>query len=828
MTDSVATLSYTDVVMGSMADVLAPFVSRFFYDPHRLLKAITPTDDTLLQQVSTTILPPLLPEQRSAAKRRLADRIRDPLFLTFLRAILQRAFTTRPRLANGKWSAASFRQRYEASRSFFEPLPSWTPLSSSGVRVLGLSCCDIPVLMTIGDVGLTMHLYVVGSLLNQIIYRCPFFAWTLTYANIESSTPHRQQQRKQTKQLATQQTVGICLQSAGTNDVLQNPNEYTVTRYLQEGRLTPADVLSLTLQICFGLLSAQQQFGWMHRNLTADRVLVRSLEKSIAIEMDTFGQTWSMTIPRVVASMIGWTDATLRQHPHSAPSLDAMYVGPVRKAGFNASLDLYTWLSSVRQVCVGLRTKGSVVGEHAQAILTMIESIYAQFFEFTLSSPYWLEQSSQHLSIYSSRGYARTPYSFIVFCNDYRSSLRDAFDVRPFLLTVKTRELWNSENAGEGVGGLPVQFRDFVRDPATFENTFRKTYEGYSRVDSRDKDALQEEAKRLVNLLPKGILQDLVVRPLTNYDGVRLPNTWTMYNDNYLVAQGSRVEGTLQFWTGLCRLMDEVLFLRQFDYTNYLKTVQGHEKTFETLQDAYTRTDKCRTFEEMCNVLMTLRSWPLDRHLSQQVRSEVVLTVKEPKDIDLQSQSVLTLDSDIQQKKKRQATVSQNALLPPTQILVSQQARRKQQQQKAQQTRKAQQKTAAPAVVPPVQTTNAAAQYAVGGGGMPDTPATYAQAPVGAQGVYAQPPGAIGFAGQGGVSGQTIGNNSAAGYSQMAPNYYGEAPVGYAQEAYAPPTTVAYAPYSGPTDEFTNADNAYAAPFPVSSLQRTQQKRLNG
>jgi hypothetical protein len=634
------------------------FYQKYKYFPQRLWKEwLGPKQVQLERTITEDHVPPLLRQQRQQMNNKLQKDVMDDRFLFFIRLlfdkVLQSLFVEKNLSVSqsdmgtflSSFPKSIFRPRVNPHRSIFHPLP-WKLLSKNMVPISSVFA-NVPILlqgsMNSIQYGQLLQSYFVGSLLNRIRYRIPFFLYTYsvlevipgTKSLLQNQQNQNQQQQTFDKNVENNRNVKNVLLLLTENPVSfseDNQSFATLEEFLLQADITMQDFFHIFIQVLALLHHIQFYLGITIQNLSLDRILIRPTPSSFpsVFSFHMYGREFQLKKGNFLVQFRGWSDANFRDHANLLFSMNNTYLGSVegKRSSYSASKDLFDFLVQVRQKCIqvlspSMKRSNSTTWEyklHVETILKFIHILWAQFYDFPTDSLFWLEQLPKNLSVYESLACSKTPGLCLEYIFQHASLWKGDLGIHAFPLTVSIREtLLPTSLSSLNSTRLPHVFEDFVRHDfyPLFEKYYRPMgwFTSLSTIPSLDN--LEIEMNELFQMYTDQTISSFEFKSLLLRNGTVQTDTFTSFDKNYLRPSGpyfGKLKGTYAFVSRLVGWMENMYFLQSYRYEDFAKFQKRNQKVYTQLVKIFADPQQMLFFEQVLSYTETVRCW-IDKYI---------------------------------------------------------------------------------------------------------------------------------------------------------------------------------------------------------------------
>jgi len=676
------------------------FYQKYKYFPQRLWKEwLGPKQVQLERTITEDHVPPLLRQQRQQMNNKLQKDVMDDRFLFFIRLlfdkVLQSLFVEKNLSVSqsdmgtflSSFPKSIFRPRVNPHRSIFHPLP-WKLLSKNMVPISSVFA-NVPILlqgsMNSTQYGQLLQSYFVGSLLNRIRYRIPFFLYTYSVLEVIPGTKSLlQNQNQQNQQQTFDKNVLLLLTENPVSFSEDNQSFATLEEFLLQADMTMQDFFHIFIQVLAFLHHIQFYLGITIQNLSLDRILIRPTPSTFpsVFSFHMYGREFQLKKGNFLVQFRGWSDANFRDHTNLLFSMNNTYLGSVegKRSSYSASKDLFDFLVQVREKCIqvlspSMKRSNSTTWEyklHMETILKFIHILWAQFYDFPTDSLFWLEQLPKNLSVYESLACSKTPGLCLEYIFQHASLWKGDLGIHAFPLTVSIREtLLPTSLSSLNSTRLPHVFEDFVRHDfyPLFEKYYRPMgwFTSLSTIPSLDN--LEIEMNELFQMYTDQTLSSFEFKSLLLRNGTVQTDTFTSFDKNYLRPSGpyfGKLKGTYAFVSRLVGWMENMYFLQSYRYEDFAKFQKRNQKVYTQLVKIFADPQQMLFFEQVLSYTETIRCW-IDKYIiikkSQTIiRNPFVSAQQQQKQQKQQKQQQFQPSSYIQQ----QQYMNKPRFLPPS------------------------------------------------------------------------------------------------------------------------------------------------------------------
>ena len=689
------------------------FYQKYKYFPQRLWKEwLGPKQVQLERTITEDHVPPLLRQQRQQMNNKLQKDVMDDRFLFFIRLlfdkVLQSLFVEKNLTVSqsdmgtflSSFPKSIFRPRVNPHRSIFHPLP-WKLLSKNMVPIPSVFA-NVPILlqgsMNSTQYGQLLNSYFVGSLINRIRFRIPFFLYTYSILEVipgsksllqnqQNQNQSQQQQNQQNQQQPSNKNVKnvknvlLLLTENPVSFSEENPSFATLQEFLLQADITMQDFFHIFIQVLALLHHIQFYLGITIQNLSLDRILIRPTPSSFpsVFSFHMYGREFQLKKGNFLVQFRGWSDANFRDHANLLFSMNNTYLGSVegKRTSYSASKDLFDFLVQVRQKCIqvlspSMKHSNSTTWEyklHVETILKFIHILWSQFYDFPTDSLYWLEQLPKNLSVYESLACSKTPALCLEYLFQHASLWKGDLGIHAFPLSVSIREtLLPTFLSSSNSTRLPHVFEDFVRHDfyPLFEKYYRPMgwFASLSTIPSLDN--LEIEMNELFQLYTDQTLTSFEFKSLLLRNGTVQTDTFTSFDKNYLRPSGpffGKLKGTYAFVSRLVGWMENMYFLQSYRYEDFAKFQKRNQKVYSPLVKIFADPQQMLFFEQVLSYSEMVRCW-IDKYIiikkSQTILRNPFVSAQQ------QSQSQ-TPSSQLQQTiQQQQQYMNKPRFLPPS------------------------------------------------------------------------------------------------------------------------------------------------------------------
>jgi len=629
------------------SSIVDDFFRQYKYYPQRLWKEwLGPKQLMLEGTVLENHVPPLLQQQRQQMTKKLEKDVVDDRFLFFLRILLgkvldnlefERKMTMVPQESMFAYifktfPKSVFRQRVNPRRSLFYPLP-WKLLTKN-MTPISCSFSNVPILlqgsMNSQQYNQLLQSYMVGSLVNRLRYRIPFFLYTYTLLDVipNETKPLTNNKNKIEEETSSSTENVLLLMTESPVSFSEESEPYlSLQQFLRQVDITMADFFHIFIQILVLLHHLQFYLGITIHNLSLERIVVRPTPSSFppVFSFDVYGREFQLQRGNFMIQYRGWSDANFRDHSNILYDMNMTYYGSEegKRSRFSASTDMFQFLLQVREICIevlspSMKTSNTTTWEfklHVEAILKFIHILWAQFYEFPIDSIYWLEKIPKGISVYESLACSKTPASVLDFLLLHQNVWKGDLGLASFPLSVLIREtLLPSTITSTMSTRLPHVLEDFVGHDfySMYDESYRPLgwFSTLSAIPSLD--SLEVEMNELSDIYGTHTLAEFEFKALVGRNGQVMVDAFSFYEKTYLRPSSpfyGKVKGTYAFVNRLNMWMENMYFLQAYRYDDFAKFQKRNRKGYSLLVKIYADPKQMLFFEQVLSYLEMLRVW---------------------------------------------------------------------------------------------------------------------------------------------------------------------------------------------------------------------------
>jgi len=637
--------------MSELADL---FFQQYKYYPQRAWKNVGPADRKIEGTISEDHVPPLQRQQRHQMNQKLQKDVMDDRFLFFLRALFYKVMEGRPNDNNSNLMSSSssgfdfiqsfpksyFRQRINPHRSLFNPLP-WKLLTKDMTPISSVFA-NVPILLQ-GSMNKIqycqlLHSFMVGSFLNRLRYRIPFFLYTYGVMEVVTTLPTSpvQVQSKNHNVLLVMTESPFSPNISGTannsdpqqDDRGTGKNPYlSLEDVLRHADITVDDFFHIFLQCLILLHHIQFYLGITIHNLSLDRIVCRPVTDAFPpfFSFHMYGREFQLKRGNYLVQFRGWSDSNYRDHPEMLFDLNMTYWGSVegKRSTYSSGVDVFDFLVAVRKVCIQVlqpKTKGNTSSTsweyklHLDSILKFVHLLWARFYDFPTDSVFWLETLPTNITVYESLACSKTPALFLDFILQNQTVWKADLGIHNFPLTVRVRESLLPPHSSVMAARLPRMFEDFVipRFYPAYEEVYRKMgwFAMLSSMPSLDE--LEIEMNALVSLYQDQTLQEFEFKAPLSRSGQVLVDVFSFYDKTYMRPSSpfyGKLKGTYAFLSRVVVWMENMYFLQSYRYEEFAKFQKRNRKMYSLLVKIYADGPQMTFFEQIVSFTEMIRNW---------------------------------------------------------------------------------------------------------------------------------------------------------------------------------------------------------------------------